>query len=424
MKRTIFYSWQSDLDPALTRNFIEDALKDAVKKIGRDDQISVEPVLDRDTAGLSGSPGIAESIFHKIASCDIFVADVSIINPRRQRFFGPKVRPTSNPNVLIELGFAIMHLGWNRIILIQNTAYGGPEVLPFDLRGRRAIGYKLKSKADRAEQRAAFRDRVEIALRAALSDMSGRFTKDKHSEPRWWGKWQMQYDAPASGGTLFIREVGARGFLFHLLTFSGSHLGEIGGFARFDGPYSAYACIDAFSADKCCELTFRRIPEKPLEIIVDDSTECQHFRGMGAWFAGTYERKSDGLFDLGFLDELDLARLYSITGQYFQPMLDRFQQVGDGERKDTFQARVIAGGVRGMYTFMEGIIMRGGHGQLWAAYIDGDSVRYFTTERDYKQKLPATIEHWRERFKDKTVIFDSPASAIGEEGWGGPAVQA
>ena len=62
MKRTIFYSWQSDLEAALTRNFIEDALEGAVKKIGRDGQVLVEPVLDRDTAGLSGAPGISEAI--------------------------------------------------------------------------------------------------------------------------------------------------------------------------------------------------------------------------------------------------------------------------------------------------------------------------------------------------------------------------
>jgi hypothetical protein len=51
--------------------------------------------------------------------------------------------------------------------------------------------------------------------------------------------------------------------------------------------------------------------------------------------------------------------------------------------------------------------MRGDEGQLWAAYIDEEVVRYFTTEHAYTQRLPATIESWRERFKEKQVIFSS-----------------
>ena len=66
MKHVIFYSWQSDLDPALTRNFIEDALTRAIKTLNRDKDVFVEAVIDRDTSGVAGTPGIAETIFQKI----------------------------------------------------------------------------------------------------------------------------------------------------------------------------------------------------------------------------------------------------------------------------------------------------------------------------------------------------------------------
>ena len=56
--------------------------------------------------------------------------------------------------------------------------------------------------------------------------------------------------------------------------------------------------------------------------------------------------------------------------------------------------------------------MRGSEGQLWAAYIDEEVVRYFTTEPKYKTTLPATMEHWRERFKEKKVILDSQVKTI------------
>jgi hypothetical protein len=45
--------------------------------------------------------------------------------------------------VLIELGYAIKSLGWSRIILVMNTAVGGPELLPFDLKTKRVTTYEM-----------------------------------------------------------------------------------------------------------------------------------------------------------------------------------------------------------------------------------------------------------------------------------------
>lgn len=42
-----------------------------------------------------------------------------------------------SPNVLVELGYAIARLGWDRIILVMNIEFGPAERLPFDLRSRR-----------------------------------------------------------------------------------------------------------------------------------------------------------------------------------------------------------------------------------------------------------------------------------------------
>lgn len=135
MKKMVFYSWQSDLPNTSNRGFIEKALKKAVKEIADDESIDVEPVIDRDTAGVGGSPEISGTIFEKIAKADIFVADVSIINKDE------KGRKVPNPNVLIELGYAFKALGHNKVILVMNTEFGGLELLPFDLRTRRVLTY-------------------------------------------------------------------------------------------------------------------------------------------------------------------------------------------------------------------------------------------------------------------------------------------
>src|SRR5437016_4475569 len=100
MRRVVFYSWQSDLPNATNRTFIQKALEKAAASIAADESIEIEPVVDRDTQGVPGAPDIASTIFAKITAADIFVADVSITTR-------PKTgRPTPNPNVLIELGYA------------------------------------------------------------------------------------------------------------------------------------------------------------------------------------------------------------------------------------------------------------------------------------------------------------------------------
>ena len=145
MNFTIFYSWQSDIENKLNRNLIENAIKKASKKVSNNDSIAFDMVVDRDTIGIPGSPSIVESITGKIAKSDLFICDVTIVNS------SSKGKTSPNPNVLFELGFASSVLGWDRIIMVQNSSFGGPEKLPFDLRGRRIVQYNLDS--NDAEQR-------------------------------------------------------------------------------------------------------------------------------------------------------------------------------------------------------------------------------------------------------------------------------
>lgn len=101
----IFYSWQSDLPNNTNRGFIQSALEIAIKELVNDDEVGVEPVLDRDTANVAGAPDITSTIFDKIARSDSIVCDITIINQ------GATQRLTPNPNVLIELGYGAARLG-------------------------------------------------------------------------------------------------------------------------------------------------------------------------------------------------------------------------------------------------------------------------------------------------------------------------
>ena len=160
MPRTIFYSWQSDLPNATNRGLILIALERAAKAIAAAETV----VVDRDTQGIPGAPDISKAIFAKIDKADVFVADVSIVTGHHEG------RPSPNPNVLFELGYALKALGDERLILVFNREYGEVEQLPFDLRIRRTLTYKMAA-ADtaRAPERNGLQAQLEGVLRDALT---------------------------------------------------------------------------------------------------------------------------------------------------------------------------------------------------------------------------------------------------------------
>lgn len=400
MKRSIFYSWQSDLPSKENRNLIEDSLRRAIKAIHKDDSETIEPVLDRDTAGIAGSPSISESIFSKIAMADVFVADISIINSNQDS------KATPNPNVLIELGYAISQLGWDRIILVQNTDFGPPEKLPFDLRGRRVVTYDPSCR-NKSEARGLLQGRLETALKSALHISSNEVIPTGINKPIWWGLWNKLNPGKSYGGELFVRDITSNGFLFDLMVFNGSHTGKITAEAVCTSKDSAYARIKNGPDNEYGEIHFRReIINGKRFIQIEETASCSWWRGMGVMFAGEFAWSVESVFEFGYLNEMELKRLYQITGQYFENFRKQMEGVGDIENLDTFQCKVIAGGVRGMYTSLEGIIMSGIYGEMWAAYIDEDIVRYFTTQKDWKKRLPNTIENWRNNFLEKEVIYE------------------
>jgi len=165
-KLKVFYSWQSDLDSNINRNFILTSLENAAKTVNKDDSIEVEAVIDRDTKDVAGSPHIAKTILEKIDQADLFISDVSIINQGAARL-------TPNPNVLLELGYAIKALkSENKIILVMNTATGKPEELPFDLRFRRVTQYKLLEKSsEKAPERKKLENIFVDAFKMAISSL-------------------------------------------------------------------------------------------------------------------------------------------------------------------------------------------------------------------------------------------------------------
>jgi hypothetical protein len=172
-QQTIFYSWQSWTDGGANRNFIEDCLERAIKEIRKDDSLRLDPVIDRDTQGVPGAADIANTIFGKVAEADVFVADVSFVQAAAVQ------RRTPNPNVLVELGFALSKLGDAKVVCVLNLATGRIEDLPFDIRGRSVATYELLPKSSvsdesewqslRGEQRKELVGKLKHSIVAILS---------------------------------------------------------------------------------------------------------------------------------------------------------------------------------------------------------------------------------------------------------------
>ena len=139
--------------------------------------IKLEINIDRDTKNNSGSPEILDTILKKISNSDIFICDITLINNSLfSKIF--KTRLTSNPNVLIELGYAIKQLGWERIVCIDNTEYGRTELLPFDIRGHRITTFSTKKNNYKSE----FKKKLSLSISSIIKDYDGiieRFTIGK-----------------------------------------------------------------------------------------------------------------------------------------------------------------------------------------------------------------------------------------------------
>ena len=137
----VFYSWESDLPSSKNRAFIRGCIDKAIELADKAETIEAE--RDEATKGLTGSPDIVKAIFDKINDSDLFVADVSLCFTNND-----KGKKSPNPNVLIELGYAIKVLGWERIICVFNLAYGTPEELPFDIQHHSLLSYSFEGKSN------------------------------------------------------------------------------------------------------------------------------------------------------------------------------------------------------------------------------------------------------------------------------------
>lgn len=177
MNDTVFWSWQNDYSGKTNRHFIRDALLAAVNLVSA--ELDVEDaerlVLDHDTKSTAGMADISHTILEKIAKAAVMIADVTPIAVTTE----DKALP--NPNVMVELGYALHALGSERIVAVLNTSSGhSANSLPFDIRHRRILIYALPDTADKSERKRV-REKLTIDLAEAIR-INIRQVRDQRSQ--------------------------------------------------------------------------------------------------------------------------------------------------------------------------------------------------------------------------------------------------
>lgn len=184
MKLTVFFSWQSPTKNQGFNNkeFLVECINSALKQIA--DKGRLKGVFFEFWEGLgkeAGSPDVAQKMFEQIDNCDIFIGDFTIQRPPYSciekgwaKLWNKQLqRREPNSNVIAEFSRALKNSDEfeSQCILVLNTVNGDPdkepELIPFDLRGRR---HPITFYMDKHTVQSDIKNRLVQQLEKALYD--------------------------------------------------------------------------------------------------------------------------------------------------------------------------------------------------------------------------------------------------------------
>ncbi|WP_128089424.1 hypothetical protein [Bradyrhizobium viridifuturi] len=179
----IFWAWQFDLPGKISRHFIRGALEEAIAQINAingieepDEEFQAGLQLDYGRKSLKGSPDLAIEILKKIDAATVFVGDVTPVGRGAPHVTDENVssdgKALMNPNVAIELGYALKSKTTENVLMVMNGYYGKRADMPFDLGHKGGpIFYTLAPDATK-DQIASERKKLVARLTEALQAYS------------------------------------------------------------------------------------------------------------------------------------------------------------------------------------------------------------------------------------------------------------
>ena len=170
----IFYCWQDHLAKKHHRYLIRDALNNAISRVQAElpDELDCAIRLDSDIIGRAGAVDIAETILSKINDSTMIVGDITPVlrDGDTGRFY-------PNPNVMFEVGYGAMALGWTRVVCVFNAARTDEakklkaEDLPFDIRHRRLNSYVCSADSGVAQATKELEAELVASIRAVIQEI-------------------------------------------------------------------------------------------------------------------------------------------------------------------------------------------------------------------------------------------------------------
>jgi hypothetical protein len=183
MNYKVFFAFQMDIEDKFGKGFIQSAIEIAITRFKAE---GTNVSLDFGFRKTPGTPLLIDEMLRKSNESDMVIVDLTYTSAKE--FLAAEIvgedadstwisipkgdrKPSPNPNVLLETGYAWAKKGTYRTLVVMNEAYGSPSDLPVDLKGFRwGITYNLNEsnnenrKAIRTELAKDFYDAIKAAI--------------------------------------------------------------------------------------------------------------------------------------------------------------------------------------------------------------------------------------------------------------------
>lgn len=216
----------------------------------------------------------------------------------------------------------------------------------------------------------------------------------------WQGTWQRVSVSPFYGGELVIRRSGEARLSFDLSAMGGAHSGVLAGKLQLKGGEARYDV-------KGCKL--RLTPRNGLLQVTQEGDAFACGAGLGVYYDGLYvasrqilESQYDLLSTALVRTEEEDQRARKLLQQDYQTLLDSGSVFSQDTSAELKGAEVTEMWLRGLANTHAAIFVRGAKGELWVALLalvgpqDEVRVRYYTTEPEWKLRLPDVVQSWYE----------------------------
>ena len=230
----------------------------------------------------------------------------------------------------------------------------------------------------------------------------------------WRGEWHMASKSPFYGAYAEFTNVKSDKLTFSLDAFDGGHSGQL---------YEESAVVRkrmAVYKEEDGSVVFFYLLNGKLYVTSPSpvSSAGANVTYTGEYARGPHKEVVYTLKDTGVFTAAEDKAFRQVVGEDYNLFLNSMQLLDEPKDLDGLGARVVQGGVRGLFTLTEAIIMYDKQGHYWAAVLDTDEensieefdiaiVRFYTNVPGTTE-LPETLAKWTEAFPDYEVVFMNP----------------